>query len=199
MQSAIRKTSVKLTVLAVAMFGFGYLMVPLYDVFCEITGINGKTGEISTTDIDSSAVDKSRLVTVEFDTNVNSNLPWSFSAVAHSIKVHPGELSEAIFVAENRSSQLVIGQAIPSVAPPQASLYFNKAECFCFNEQPLQPGERQEMAVRFVVDSELPEKIKTLTLSYTFFNVSKDSQPQVGKIDESQIADLQVVSLNSQK
>jgi cytochrome c oxidase assembly protein subunit 11 len=163
------RTESKLTILAVAMFGFGYALVPLYDVFCEITGLNGKTGTIASTEAAHLEVDQERLVTVEFDTNVNSELPWSFYVPAHKMKVHPGALTDVVFIIENNSDQSVVAQAVPSVAPAQASLFFNKTECFCFTQQMLAPRERKEIMVRFVVDPDLPEKISTLTLSYTYF------------------------------
>ena len=165
----IRRTVIWLTLASILVFGFGYALVPIYDVFCEITGINGKTGVISQTDAQQTMVDGTRQVTVEFDTNVHGGLPWGFSAVNFSLQVYPGELSEAVFVAENHSNRAISGQAIPSVAPQTASLYFNKTECFCFQRQELAPGERREMRVRFIVDKDLPEKIETLTLSYAFF------------------------------
>lgn len=165
------RTVKKLFVFAIAMFGFGYVMVPIYDVLCDITGLNGKTGEISQSEAETNRVDVDRLVTVEFDTNVNPALPWKFKVAEYKMKVHPGEIAEAVFIVENKSDKSVIGQAVPSVAPAQASLYFNKTECFCFIKQVLGPRERKEMIVRFVVDSKLPEKITTMTLSYTFFRV----------------------------
>ncbi len=176
MAEAATRTAQKLFFFAVAMFGFGYAMVPLYDVLCDVTGLNGKTGEISQAAVEVGHVDKDRLVTVQFDTNVNTALPWNFKAMEYTMKVHPGEISEAVFVVENNSDKDIIGQAVPSVAPSQASLFFNKTECFCFTKQTLAAGERKEMIVRFVVGSELPEKIKTMTLSYTFFEApdSKD-------------------------
>lgn len=159
----------KLTVFALVMFGFGYALVPLYDVFCEVTGLNGKTGEITAESVNELLVDYDRSVTVQLDTNVNSELPWEFKAAEKKIVVHPGEMVEAVFVVTNTSSAEVTGQAVPSVSPAQASLFFNKSECFCFTQQTLVGNERKEMIVRFVVDTELPEKISTLTLSYTFF------------------------------
>jgi len=165
------RTVKKLFVFAIAMFGFGYVMVPIYDVLCDITGLNGKTGEISQSEAETNRVDVDRLVTVEFDTNVNPALPWKFKVAEYKMKIHPGEIAEAVFIVENKSDKSVIGQAVPSVAPAQASLYFNKTECFCFIKQVLGPRERKEMIVRFVVDSKLPEKITTMTLSYTFFRV----------------------------
>ena len=171
MTQDITRTVKKLGLFAIAMFGFGYVLVPIYDVLCDITGLNGKTGEISQSEAETKRVDVDRLVTVEFDTNVNPALPWKFKAAEYKMKVHPGEIAEAVFIVENESDRSVIGQAVPSVAPAQASLFFNKTECFCFTKQILEPGERKEIIVRFVVDTELPKKISTMTLSYTFFRV----------------------------
>lgn len=163
------RTAGKLAFFALAMFGFGYALVPLYDVFCDITGINGKTGEITAAAVNELVVDYDRTVTVQFDTNVNSSLPWEFKARERTMLVHPGEVTEAVFIVVNTSSAEVTGQAVPSVTPSQASLFFNKAECFCFSRQTLAGHEQKEMIVRFVVETGLPEKISTLTLSYTFF------------------------------
>lgn len=159
----------KLAILTIAMFGFGYLLVPFYNVFCEVAGINGKTGTIAREEAEKLSVDENRMVTVEFDTNINGSLPWSFRSEQHELRVHPGEITDAMFVVENHSDKTVVGQAIPSVAPQLASLYFKKTECFCFSQQTLAPRERKEMLVRFVVNSDLPEDISTMTLSYTFF------------------------------
>ena len=173
MKNNATKTAKKLGLVAVAMFGFGYLMVPIYNILCEVTGINGKTGRITQSQVNANDVDVDRFVTVEFDTNVNPNLPWTFKAVEFKQQVRPGEIAEAVFVVENESNKIVVGQAVPSVAPEQASLFFNKTECFCFTNQELAPGEKKDMIVRYVVDSDLPEKITTMTLSYTFFKVSE--------------------------
>lgn len=165
------RTAKRLALAALLMFGFGYALAPLYDVFCELTGINGKTGRLSGDEAEAAPVDFSRRVTVEFDTNINGELPWAFHAVERRKSVHPGEIAEAVFVVENKADQPIIGQAIPSVAPSKASIFFNKTECFCFVRQLLQPGERQEMVVRFVVGAGLPEEVRRMTLSYTFFEI----------------------------
>lgn len=165
------QTAKKLALFAVAMFGFGFAMVPIYSVLCEVTGIGGKTGVISQSEADAGSIDVNRLVTVEFDTNVDSALPWKFKAAEYKMSVHPGEMAEAVFVVENKSDKPVVGKAVPSVAPEIASIFFNKTECFCFTRQLLEPGERKEMIVRFVVGSKLPEDILIMTLSYTFFQV----------------------------
>ena len=175
MENNATKTAKKLGLVAIAMFGFGYLMVPIYNVLCDITGINGKTGQIAQSQVSVDDVDPNRLVTVQFDTNVNPALPWKFRAAQFKQEVRPGEIAEALFIVENESDKSVVGQAIPSVAPEQASLFFNKTECFCFINQVLAPGEKKEMIVRFVVDSDLPEKISTMTLSYTFFKALNEN------------------------
>ncbi len=177
-------TAKKLFVFAACMFGFGYVMVPIYDLLCDVTGLNGKTGEVSQVEAEAKHVDMDRLVTVEFDTNVNPALPWKFKATEFKMNVHPGEIAEAVFVVENTSDKPVVGQAVPSVVPALASLYFDKTECFCFTTQLLKPGERKEMIVRYVVGSELPENISTMTLSYTFFK-APDSDDVVVSETES--------------
>ena len=168
-QQANRRVVKRLGISAVLMFGFGFALVPLYDVFCDITGINGKTGRIEQEAALSQEVDKERLVTVEFLATVNSELPWEFKPMIRKIKVHPGEVTEVNYFARNKTDRLVAGQAIPSLAPGLAAKYFNKTECFCFSRQTLQPGESKEMPLRFVVDPQLPEEIRTVSLSYTFF------------------------------
>ena len=167
--AANRRVVKRLGIAVVAMFGFGFAMVPLYDVFCDITGINGKTGRIETEAALSQKVDEDRLVTVEFLATVNSELPWEFRPMVRRVKVHPGEVTEVNYFARNKTDRLIAGQAIPSLAPGLAAKYFNKTECFCFTRQTLQPGESKEMPLRFVVDPQLPEEIRTVSLSYTFF------------------------------
>ena len=164
-----RRLVSKLMVLVVTMFGFGYLLVPLYNVFCEVTGLNGKTGRLSVVEAAAISVDHSRVVTVEFVTTVNSGFPWEFKPLVTRIEVHPGVETEAIFEVTNRNSETVIGQAVPSVAPNSAARFFSKTECFCFTQQTLAAGETRRMPVRFVVDPRLPKNIQTLTLGYTFF------------------------------
>ncbi len=164
----IKRTTRKLALLSLVMFGFGYALVPMYDLFCDITGLNGKTGQITVAEGLESGLDESRQVTVTFDTNTRQ-LPWEFTSQQRKVTVNPGELGEASFLVENKSDRDIVGRAIPSVAPTQAAVYFNKTECFCFSEQLLKAGESREMKVRFIVDPELPSRIGTLTLSYTFF------------------------------
>lgn len=159
----------KLTGLAVLMFGFGYMLVPLYDKFCEVTGLGGRTGDAVVEETLGNEIDTSRKVTVHFDSNVNSALPWEFEPVEVMMDVHPGKLYETQYIAHNRSEDPVVAQAVPSVAPGQASLYFNKTECFCFTEQLLGPGESRDMPVRFIVDPNLPQGVDMVTLSYIIY------------------------------
>jgi cytochrome c oxidase assembly protein subunit 11 len=155
----------------VVAFGVCFALVPMYRIACEkVFGIRLDGTPISDVQAATRQVDLSREVVVEFDTTVNSKLPWSFRAATASMRVHPGQLNEAIFFARNESAGAIIGQAVPSVAPSSASIYFNKTECFCFTEQLLSPGEEREMPVRFMVDPDLPPGVQTLTLSYTFYN-----------------------------
>jgi len=167
-----RRTAGRLAVLTLAMFGFGFALVPLYDVFCEITGLNGKTGRVEAAALDGRA-DQSREVTVEFITSVNGALALEFAPEVRSMKVHPGGLYEATFIARNPGPAPLVGQAVPSVAPSAAASHFNKTECFCFSRQPFDAGESKRMPVRFVVDRDLPAAVRTITLSYTFFDAGR--------------------------
>ncbi|USD37775.1 MULTISPECIES: cytochrome c oxidase assembly protein [Ferrimonas] len=168
--NANRRLVTRLLLVTVAMFGFGFALVPLYDVFCDITGINGKTRQ--TAAADSEQVDSQRLVTVEFITSVHSDMPWQFEPEVNRIQVHPGETRQVAFLARNLSQRDIIGQAVPSVTPGQGALYFSKIECFCFNHQPLEAGAETQMPLLFYLDPALPEEIQTLTLSYTLYNVT---------------------------
>lgn len=158
---------VKLGVIVVAMFGFGYLLVPFYEKICEVTGLRN----IDRADaVANTQVDQSRTVRVEFDTNLR-NLPWQFRALELSTNVHPGAVTQAMFEVVNLTDHPITGQAIPSYGPRQAALYFKKIDCFCFSKQTLAPREKRDMPVVFVVDPKLPKDISTITLSYTFFEV----------------------------
>ncbi|HET9670362.1 MAG TPA: cytochrome c oxidase assembly protein [Casimicrobiaceae bacterium] len=157
----------KLGVVAVAMFGFGYLLVPFYEKICQVTGLR----DIDRADaVVNTQVDKSRTIKIEFDTNLR-NLPWDFRALQLAENVHPGEVTQAMFQVVNLTDRPITGQAIPSYGPQQAAIYFKKLDCFCFAKQTLQPGERRVMPVVFVVDPSLPKDVGTITLSYTFFEV----------------------------
>ncbi len=175
-QTETRILARKLGWAAVLMFGFGFALWPLYNVFCNITGINGKTGQVSEQEIQTMGLDPNRLVTVHFDGTVNSRLPWRFKPSQNSMRVHPGQVYEASYTALNQGSQVIVGNAVPSVAPSEASLYFNKTECFCFTAQTLKAGESKEMPLRFIIDPALPADIQEVTLSYTFFKNDEQSK-----------------------
>jgi cytochrome c oxidase assembly protein subunit 11 len=168
------KTVKKLLLVVIAMFGFGFALVPLYDVFCDITGLNGKTNSTAVA-YTASSVDKSRTVRVQFITRNAKGIPWKFEPVVNEIDVHPGEMKLVSFYAKNNASYDIIGQAVPSVSPGLAANYFHKIECFCFTQQPLVAGTEVEMSLQFYVDLELPADIKTLTLSYTLYDITEKS------------------------
>lgn len=162
-----RKTTRRLILVAVGMFGFGFALWPLYTVLCEVTGLGGRAIQIS--DDNSGAVASDRVVSIRFDASVNSSLPWEFKAKEKVREFNLGVPSKAFYVAMNPGSDAVTGQATYNVTPPEASLYFVKTECFCFTEQILAANESKEMPVYFYIKPDLPEHIKDITLSYTFY------------------------------
>jgi cytochrome c oxidase assembly protein subunit 11 len=163
----------KLLVVACVMFGFGFALVPFYKKICDVTGINNvlKADEVTNTQVDAA-----RWLTVEFDTNVRDNLPWTFRPIEKSVRFHPGELMQVNFEIRNNSNRAITGQAIPSYGPQVAVGYFKKLECFCFSQQTLQPGEVRRMPVVFVIEDGLPKDVNTVTLSYSFFEVEGTSK-----------------------
>ena len=167
-QAAHRSLIIKLIGLAVGMFAFGFLMVPLYDIFCEITGIGGKFDNTAAV-IENQAPADDRIIIVEFVTSLNEYAPWEFRPAVASMEVRPGEMYDTTFFARNLTERDLIGQAVPSIAPGQAVKYFQKTECFCFTSQSFTAQESKDMPLKFVVDADLPEHIDRLTLSYTFF------------------------------
>lgn len=169
--SSVASTSAKLVLLAMAMFAFAmWVMPPLYDLFCEVTGLNGKTkGPYQAVEV---KVDTSRQVTVQFIATNNEGMPWQFAPEVKTIQVHPGEATTVKFLAKNPTVTDMVSQATPSVVPFKASDYFHKTECFCFQQQPLKAGESAELPLVFIVDQDLPKQIKTITLSYTLFDVT---------------------------
>lgn len=159
----------KLVVVCALMFGFGYALVPLYRAICEALGINVLSESERREQVQNTQVDKSRLITVEFDANARG--PWDFKPAKNFVQVHPGELVTVNYTFRNRQDRTMAAQAIPSYAPKQSMAHFHKFECFCFNEYTLAPGEEKEWPVVFVVDPKLPRDVTTITLSYTFFEV----------------------------
>jgi cytochrome c oxidase assembly protein subunit 11 len=169
-----RAMLLKLGIVALVMFSFGYALVPLYRSICEALGIN----VLSRTEREAlsygrgapnTQVDTTRTITIEFDANAHG--PWSFKPATSTLKVHPGELATVMYEFANEQNRPMSAQAIPSYAPKQATAHFNKLECFCFREYTLAPGERKQWPVVFVVDPKLPKDVTTITLSYTFFEV----------------------------
>ena len=166
----------KLAVVAVLMFGFGYALVPLYKSICEALGINvlslserQVSGIGKPADGRNTQVDRSRTITIEFDANARG--PFDFKPAQRSLEVHPGELVTVMYEFRNTQNRTLAAQAIPSYAPKQATAYFNKLDCFCFNEYTLAPGQSKQWPVVFVIDPRLPRDVTTITLSYTFFEV----------------------------
>lgn len=160
----------KLLVIALMMFGFGYALVPIYKKICEITGVNLLTPKDATVeDVANTQVDKSRTITIEFDATAQG--PWRFRPTVASMEVHPGELAQVVYEVVNTQSRAIDAQAIPSYAPQQASVHFKKMECFCFQQQTLGPNQAKQMPVVFYIDPALPKDVKTITLSYTFFEI----------------------------
>jgi cytochrome c oxidase assembly protein subunit 11 len=158
----------RLSIFAVAMFGFGFALVPFYEKICQVTGINNLIKPAVA--VENTQVNKSRWVTLEFDANAHG-LQWDFKPVQRSVRVHPGEMVQIEYDVRNNGASAIVGQAIPSYSPKHAAPHVKKLECFCFKQQPLQAGEAKRMPVQFVIDSTLPESVNTITLSYTFFEV----------------------------
>ncbi len=168
-----RKQMIKLIIVPVVMFGFGFALVPLYSAFCAVTGINGKTGRVEAAMVDPAKIDKSRTITVKFLANPSTGLAWDFEPVTHDMDVHPGQIYNAMYRVKSHSKKETVGQAIPSLSPGLASLYFKKTQCFCFSQQVLKPMEERDMPLQFVINPDIPKDIVEVDLSYTFFNITK--------------------------
>lgn len=160
----------KLVVLAVMMFGFGYALIPMYKHLCEVLGINVLTQDGMASRPENTQVDKTRKITIELDGNAQG--PWRFRPTTRSIDVHPGELATVMYEVVNTQARTIKAQAIPSYAPQSATPHFMKVECFCFKEQTMGPNEARQMPVVFFIDPKLPREVKTITLSYTFFEIA---------------------------
>lgn len=163
----------RLGVVAVAFVGFGFAMVPLYDAFCRLTGLNGRTNAQPRAVASNTQVDASRWVTVEFLSHTMPGTTVALRPAQFSLKAHPGEVVHTTYWVKNEGAEVFVGQAVPSITPAVATNHFQKVECFCFNQQTLQPGEEREMPVVFVVSPELRQDLGTITLSYTFFEAPK--------------------------
>lgn len=177
----------KLAVVAAGMFAFGYAMIPVYKAICDVTGVNilslserqvpgnGLAGERARSVAGNTQVDRSRVITVEFDANARG--PWHFKPAQSSIQVHPGEMATVMYEFQNVQDRRMAAQAIPSYAPRQAAPHFTKLECFCFNQYTLEAGEKKEWPVAFVIDPRISRDVTTITLSYTFFEVGGRTPP----------------------
>lgn len=197
----------KLAVVVAGMFAFGYALVPMYKAICEATGINilalverevpgsGSTGRNVKLPANTQ-IDTSRTITVEFD--ANSRGPWQFKPAQRSVQVHPGELTTVMYEFQNVQDRRMSAQAIPSYAPRQAAPHFNKVECFCFNQYTLEPGEKKQWPVAFVIDPKLSKDVNTITLSYTFFEVGGKTPPAPeGQTAQAPLAAAPVVGAGS--
>lgn len=178
-----RKLIGRLLAIVAAAFAFGFALVPLYDVLCAATGLNGKTeikrdgfgvGGLSAAPAAPSRIDRSRTVTVEFTGTVMPGLSWDMRPLTFSLELHPGEVHQVKYLVRNTSDQTITGQAVPSVSPGKAALHFDKIDCFCFAQQTLAPGESKELPLTFIVKPDIDADIRHVTLSYAFFNAVKD-------------------------
>ena len=178
-QKANVRTTRKTVLIVIGMFGFGFALVPLYSVICDVFGLNGRFIELQKVEQAEYVanverrIDSTRTVRVEFLTTLNQKLNWEFRAKQNTIDVHPGKVTEVMFYAKNLTNRKVVAQAIPSVTPGYAAKYFSKMECFCFSQQTFEPGEARNMPLRFYVDPNLPKRVKTISLGYTFFDTNR--------------------------
>lgn len=178
-KQGITRTTKKSLLVTVGMFGFGFALIPLYSVICDVFGLNGRFIDLKKTEQAAyvanveKRVDTSRKVRIEFLTTLNQNLNWEFRAKQNTIDVYPGKVNEVMFYAKNLTNRKIVAQAVPSVSPGNAAKYFSKMECFCFTNQTFEPGEARDMPLRFYVDPNLPKKVKTISLGYTFFDTNR--------------------------
>lgn len=188
-----RQMSMKLVVVTILMFGFGFALVPAYRAICELTGINVVTSKSeygirafgAKSVKENTQIQTDRTVTVEFDSNVKGLL--RFKPVHSYLEVHPGEITQIVYEVVNEQDRVIVAQAIPSYAPKVATQYFTKLECFCFQQQTLQPKESRQMPVMFVIDKDLPKDVKTITLSYTFFEIQGATPVNRNEVKPSKI------------
>lgn len=169
-----RRLVARLAMLAVAMFGFGYLLVPMYYTLCAITGIGTRATQANAAPL-ASAIDANRTITVDFISSLNEFAPWEFRPARSSIEVHPGQVYTATFFAKNLTDRVLVGQAVPSITPGDGAKHLHKLECFCFRPQQFAPNEGRELVVRFYLDAALPEYVDRVTLSYTFFDTHRST------------------------
>lgn len=170
----------KLSLIVVGMFVFAVAVLPpMYDAICEFTGLNGKTSN-EAADVSEAVVDQERSITIQFLADTDPDMAWDFKPNTFSIKVHPGEIHKVDYHVFNPTTHLIVGQAIPSVSPAQATPYFKKTECFCFNNQELNGGAEMDMPLIFYVDPEIPKSVSTITLSYRLYDITKSTDKASG-------------------
>lgn len=179
-ENKTRRTFKWMLFTVVGMFAFGYAMVPMYRVICQVTGINGRIYGAAEVQKDTK-IDNSRVITVRFLASNNANLPWDFTPLTKIVTVHPGQITRIAFYARNNTDHTMTVQAVPSIAPGQAAKYLRKTECFCFTQQTLGAGEELEMPMLFHLDAELPKDIETVTLSYTLFDTAGVKRKTTGR------------------
>lgn len=187
MDTKTTTTASKLALAAVLMLGFGYVLVPLYDVFCEITGLRF-TDDSAALVPQEITVDETRLITVEFDITRNQNMPWDIRPESSTIQVHPGQVYTTSYIAKNPTEAMMVGQAIPSVTPYAANKHLIKTECFCFNSQQIEPGQEVQMPLSFMLNPKLPKDVDVVTLSYTFFDITNTAESNKDNQDQTVFA-----------
>jgi cytochrome c oxidase assembly protein subunit 11 len=176
MASTTSKTVGRLCLIVVGMFGFGFALVPLYDLLCEVTGLGGRTGDAVV--YEEKQIDTSRSIKVNFLTQTNGGMPWGFWADSGGMSVHPGSLHTISFYVRNPTDKVMRGQAVPSVVPGRAAEFFHKVQCFCFDSQVLEPGQEMALTVSFTVDVNLPRTVESIALSYELFDISGDAESE---------------------
>ena len=172
MMKETKKTIRNLSLAVVGMCAFSFLLVPIYDVFCEITGLNGKIEGPSVFSSKNIEEEDKREMLIQFVTNNNESMPWTFKSEITQLTITTGVQQRVMFVFENKTSEDMVGQVIPSVSPGRGAEYFHKTECFCFEQQKLLAGERLELPVVFIVDPNIPLDIGSLSLGYTLFDIT---------------------------
>lgn len=171
----------------VGMFAFGFALVPLYGLICDVAGINragGEGGRVAEADATRYGIDFDRKVTIEFDYTLNAGLDWEVKPEVSRMQVHPGKAYDVTYWVKNNSDREIVAQAIPGITPWQATEHFNKTECFCFEQQTLKPGEEAELKLRYVLGRELPEKYEAVTLSYTFMDTNREKLLKTAAVEK---------------
>lgn len=181
-KQANKTLTTKLLFTVVGMFGFGYALVPLYDVMCDVLGINGKTNAVAIAQPHGLTIDESRTIDVELMAHIPAGMPWQMQPKTRVLQVHPGQVIQTAYVAKNLSAQDKTAQAVPSVSPGIAATHFNKMECFCFTRQPLKAGETAELGLVFYIEPDIPANIQTLTLSYTLFDITDSVEKEPNNV-----------------